>query len=184
MSPELDLRAFFETHEELPESRAIEMLFAFKAHVESGRYARLISTGKLWRARRSCDGCKEAMAAGEVRHLFRHSAEPFTFKSYFICSGCEGRWEQLGDAGVPNCLSERDNWANWKPEPIDLTRCGDCYIEFTQDTPAKGIPTTAKGHLQPLCGDCAKSWTENPNQTPGLPYTVVPLTCSTKEVTQ
>jgi hypothetical protein len=176
MTSELDLQKFFETHGDLPERRAIEMLFAFKAHVEACRLPRLISTGKLWRARRACDSCKVAMVAGEVRHLFRREGKGLNFESYFICASCEERWEQLGDAGVPNCLAERDNWANWKPEPIDPTRCGDCCAEFTLDNPAKSVPTTVKGPIYLLCGSCTRDWKEQPEQqTPGLTFELLPV---------
>jgi hypothetical protein len=182
-TPTFDMQAFIEAHDDIPPPVAARMLLLWIDHIQQRHFGDLISTGKLWRPQRLCDGCGVMMAAGEARHLFRHAGD-ISFKSYFICRSCEERWEKLGDAGVPNCLPDRLNWANWEPEPIDLARCGDCYAEFTLGNPAKSIPTTRKGPINLLCGSCTKYWQDHPEQTPGLVFTLKPVTGSGAEVAQ
>jgi hypothetical protein len=171
---------FFENHDEIPKLVALEVLLLWKDRIEQRQYVSLLSTGKLWRARRFCDGCKGTMVAGDVRHLFRWDGKCSRFKSFFICPVCEERWEKLGDAGVPNCLPDLLNWSNWEPKPIDLTYCGDCCVEFTIDNPAQSIPTALKGPIYLLCGHCSKGWKDEPEQqTPGLAFTLTPVVAST-----
>jgi hypothetical protein len=185
VTPALDLRAFIAAHNNIPAPVAVMMLILWKDHIQQRHYGHLLSTGKLCQSQRYCDGCNGALAS-EARHLFRRDGKGtggIALKSYFICPSCEERWEKLGDAGVPNCLPDWLNWANWAPEPIDLTRCGDCCDEFTLDNPAKSIPTTLKGSIFLLCGHCTKDWKDHPEQqTPGLAFTLVPVAGSSAVV--
>jgi hypothetical protein len=91
-----ELKDFLEAHIDIPRDVVLVMAIVWQ---ELGYPRQLVSFGKLWRARRHCDSCGCHLPAGEYLHMFRHLSE-FTFKSFFICPGCEERWEKLGECSI------------------------------------------------------------------------------------
>jgi hypothetical protein len=98
-----ELKAFYEAHADIPREVALTMLLVCE---ELGYPRQLISYGsKLWRARRKCDNCGCNIPAGEYLHLFRHVDE-FRFKSFFICSVCEARWDEQGECSISEAAND------------------------------------------------------------------------------
>ena len=87
------LEAFCAAHCDIPSGIALTMALIWQ---ELGYTQLPITFGKLWRARRKCDSCGCHLPAGEYLHMFC-SIAAFTFRSFFLCPGCEDRWEELGE---------------------------------------------------------------------------------------